>query len=214
MTSTNSKIPIILLNCIPIVGVAFYGWAPFEMFWLFWVETLIIALFNAIRIFFAQNNPADQPFSSTGNKYNKFMSVRYLFARIGIFLFYSIFIIVFIGILGSKGRGLETLGSIFFQDILFNLALILIVVNQTFYLVKFYFMNQAYFYDNPKYYTAIFDGRQIVMHIAIIIGSFGAAFLFKEDDTAGYGAIWMISILCLLKILYEIYTVKLTIPNP
>ncbi|MEX1202207.1 MAG: DUF6498-containing protein [Ferruginibacter sp.] len=213
MNVTNSKFIIIILNCIPILGVVFYSWAPFEMFWLFWVETLIIALFNAIRIFFAQNHPKDQPFNSTEKKYNKLMSLKYMVARIGIFLFYSIFIITFIGFIGSKGRYLEMLGIIFFQDILFNLAIALIVVSQTFYLIKFYFINKAYFYDNPKQYNAIFDGRQIVIHIAIVIGSFGVAFFFKGDENVGYGAIWMISILCLLKIFYEIYTLRSTIPN-
>lgn len=208
MNPTNSKLVIVLLNCIPILGVAFYNWAPFEMFWLFWVETLIRSFFNAIRIFFAQNNAIDQPFRKTQQKYNPAIAIRYLIARVGIFIFYSLFIIVFIGFLGNSGRGMSMIGTIFFQDILFNLALLLIFVNQIFYLVKFYFMNKAYYYDNPFMYAAIFDGRQIVIHIAIIVGSFGVAFLFKQDSSRGNGAIWLISVLCLCKIIYELYAVN------
>lgn len=208
MNPTNSKLAIVLLNCIPILGVAFYGWAPFEMFWLFWVETLILSFFNAIRIFFAQNNAANTPFVAGKNKFNKQMSIRYLMMRIGIFLFYSIFIIAFIGTLGSRESGLDILGTILFQDLLFNLALVLILVNQIFYLIKFYFMNNAFYYDDPKMYAAVFDGRQIVMHIAIIVGSFGVAFLFKKDGSQGNGAIWLISVLCVCKIMYELFSYK------
>ncbi len=64
-------------------------------------------------------------------------------------------------------------------------------------------MNGAYYYSKPNQYAAIFDGRQIVIHIAVVVGAMGTSFLFKNKDSNG-GAIWMIAIFCIVKLIYEL----------
>ncbi len=194
----------VLFNCIPIVGVAFYGWSVFEMFWLFWVETLIIAFFNTIRVLYAQGKKLDYSVINPSLKYNVAAACRYLIGRIAMFLFYSVFIIVFIGfIANTKSGGIDMLKTIAFLNPLFNLALILCACSQAYLLIRYYFFNQVYLHASPHQYPILFDGRQLVMHIAIVVGAAGSSFLFKGEKLAQYGAVWIIAIFCICKTVYE-----------
>lgn len=208
MEARISKWFIIGFNIIPIVGVAFYGWIPFDMFWLFWVETLIIGFFNAWRILFSQGNGSEVPFQEGIKRWNMVRAMRYMIARVLIFLFYSIFIVVFIGFLGSKGTDGGFIKTLAFANPLFNLALIVVAISQSFYLIKYFFMSRAYFYASPDSYADVFDARQIVIHIAIVIGAVGTAFLFDDTAQHNFGAIFMMSILCIAKCVYELFFVN------
>ncbi|QGW28521.1 DUF6498-containing protein [Phnomibacter ginsenosidimutans] len=209
MNGNISRVFIIGFNAIPIIGAAFYGWIPFDIFWLFWVETLIIGLFNALRILLSQGNDKAMPFTQGLKHWNVKKSFKYLMTRVFIFLFYALFIIVFIGLLANPNKTdtgfLQTLA---FANPLFNLALILAVVVQSIYLIKNFLMSKAYYYASPDSYAAIFDARQIVIHIAVVIGAVGSAFLFDHSSPHNYGAIFMMSILCVAKCVYELFFVS------
>ncbi len=198
----------IAFNLVPIIGVAYYDWAPFEMFWLFWMETLIIAFFNTIRVLYSQGYEAGTPVSAP-LQLNFGSAIRYLFMRIFIFLFYAIFIIVFIGVLGSTdSNGIRALGAIAFQNKLFNLALLIIFCSQSYYLTRYFFMNRTYYYSKPSEYAGLFDGRQIVIHVAVVLGAVGATFLFKKESHSHWAAIWTIGIFCLLKCIFDLYFIS------
>jgi hypothetical protein len=200
---TAAIITIILFNLVPIIGVAFYHWSPFEMFWLFWMETLIISFFNAVRILFSQERSVASLDESVPLKYNVSSSFKYLLTRIAIFFFYSIFIITFIGFLSYKEKDpVHVVRTLAFQNLLFNLALLLIICTQLFYILRYFFINGAYVYAKRDQYTGIFDGRQIVIHVAV-----GSAFLFKEG-TNPYAAVWIISVLCVAKTIFELLLVN------
>ena len=197
---------ILLFNLVPIAGVAYYDWSPFEMFWLFWMETLIIAFFNSIRVFYSQGMEAHSNTLGIQTKHHFLPAFKYLLARIFIFFFYSIFIIAFIGFVAHKEKSTaHVFSTIIFQNKLFNLALLLCVSSQTYLLVRYFFMNGQYFYSLPGNYAAIFDGRQIVMHIAVVLGGVGAVFFFKNAGNSNYASIWIISVFCAIKCIFELY---------
>ncbi len=194
---------ILLFNIIPIFGVAFYNWSPFEVFWLFWMETLIIAVFNTVRVLYSQGEQPDVPYSNGSLKLNIGPAISYLVVRVIIFLFYSVFIITFIGIMANpKGDGVGSLAVIVFADKLFNLALLITIVSQAFYLIRYFFMNGAYRFSKRSDYTAIFDARQIVIHVAVVLGAVGASFLFKDGNPNS--AIWIIAVFCVVKTVVEL----------
>lgn len=195
---------ILLFNIIPILGVAYYNWAPFEVFWLFWMETLIMAFFNAIKILYSQGMDANDNLATPKLKLNVSAALGYLLVRIFIFLFYALFIIVFIGVMGSSSEsGVKSLAVIFFGNKLFNLALLLTFISQSFYLTKYFFMNGAYRFSSRSDFSALFDARQIVIHVAVVLGAVGSSFLFKDGNPNT--AIWIISVFCLVKCIVELY---------
>lgn len=46
-------IALIFANLVPLIGVAAYGWSSYDLFALYWVENLVIALFTVLRFWTA-----------------------------------------------------------------------------------------------------------------------------------------------------------------
>ena len=97
-----------------------------------------------------------------------------------------------------------------FQNLLFNLALALSVASNAFYIMRYFFSTRAYLYSTPTGYPLFFDGRQIVIHVAVVVGAVGATFLFEKSANPEYASIWIISIFCLAKCIFEISLFKKT----
>lgn len=48
--SQASTIALVVSNLLPIIGVLFFGWSLFLMLLLYWVENVIIGIFNVVRM--------------------------------------------------------------------------------------------------------------------------------------------------------------------
>ena len=200
---------IVAFNLVPIFGVVFYNWQPFEAFWFFWVETLIMAFFNSIRIIYSQNQQPATTSTPSSLVYHFNKGIKYLLIRIGIFLFYSIFIIAFIGFIANKNADKSTvLSTLFFQDRFFNLSLLISIFSQTYYLVFYFFRNGTFITARPDSYAALFDSRQLVIHFAVVLGAFGSMFLSKSTYFGNYSNIFIISLLCFCKCAAELFNYK------
>ncbi len=209
MNRTVAIFFIIAFNLVPVFGVAFYNWQPFEAFWFFWLETLIMACFNTIRIVFSQGQPADAVNTQQQLVYHVGKGIRYLMIRIGIFLFYSIFIITFIGFVANNTASKSTvLTTLLFQNKFFNLGLLISIFSQGYYLVFYFFRNGAFFTAQPDSYVPLFDSRQLVIHIAVVLGAVGSMFLAKNTSFGSYSNVFIISLLCICKCAAELYNYK------
>jgi hypothetical protein len=204
----NKKISIlfiIVFNLIPILGVASFNWQPFEAFWFFWVETLIMALFNTIRIVYSQGQLPGNVNTNMPLVYHLNRGIKYLGIRIVIFLFYAIFIITFIGFVANVNKDkVAIVTTLLFQNKLFNAGLLISIFSQGYYLLTGFFRNGAFYTSTPDSFTPIFDGRQLVIHIAIVLGAFGAMFLEKNTSFGNYSNIFIISLLCICKCVFDI----------
>jgi len=204
-----TKLTILLFNLAPIIGVAFYDWSPFEMFWLFWMETLILSFFDTIRVLTSQQQSIAEAIVKHPIHFNIKTSFRFFLSRLLIFIFYSIFIIGFIGFIAQKEKDPALIWStLTFQNLFFNLALSVIFFINAIYLVKYFFSNGAYLYSKSDDYPMIFDGRQVVMHIGVVVGTLGSVFLFKESSNTNLASVWVISIFCFVKCISELYFTK------
>jgi hypothetical protein len=200
---------IIAFNLVPVFGVFFYNWQPFEAFWFFWVETLIVAVFNCIRIIFSQGRQQDEINTHLPLTYNINKGFKYLLIRIGIFIFYSIFIIVFIGFVANSNADTgNVLATILFQNSFFNLSLLISIVSQGYYLVFYFFRSGAFITSKPDSYAAVFDSRQLVIHVAVVLGALGGMFLAKNTAYGHYSSTFIISLLCICKTAAELFNYK------
>lgn len=200
---------IIAFNLVPVFGVLFYNWQPFEAFWFFWVETLIVAVFNCIRIIFSQGRQQDAVNTPLPLTYNINKGIKYLLTRIAIFLFYSIFIITFIGFIANNNSNVSNvLGTLLFQNNFFNLSLLISIASQGYYLVFYFFRNGAFITTRPDSYAAVFDSRQLVIHIAVVLGALGSMFLTKNTSYGNYSSTFIISLLCICKCAAELFNYK------
>ncbi len=200
---------IIAFNSIPVFGVAFYHWQPFEAFWFFWMETLVMALFNSIRIIFSQGQPAGAVNTGQRMVYNVGKGIKYLLMRIGIFLFYSIFIITFIGFVANNSTDKSNvLTTLLLKNKFFNLGLLISICSQAYYLIVHFFRDGTFFTASPDSYAALFDSRQIVIHVAVVLGALGSMFLMKNTSYSNYSSVFIISLLCICKCLAELLSYK------
>jgi len=206
MDKKTSILLIVVFNLIPIIGVAAFNWQPFEAFWFFWVETIVIAVFNTIRIIFSQGQTASTVNTNRPLVYHLKKGITYLIIRIAIFLFYAIFIITFIGFVANVNKDKEAVISILlFQDKLFNTGLLISIFTGLYYLIMGFFRTGAFYTSSPDSFTALFDGRQLVIHVAIVVGAMGSIFLARNTSFGNYGNIFIISLLCICKCMFDIF---------
>ncbi len=50
MKISNASFALIIGNLIPIIGVLFFGWQLFPLILLYWLENVIIGVFNALKM--------------------------------------------------------------------------------------------------------------------------------------------------------------------
>ncbi|MBK8521071.1 MAG: DUF6498-containing protein [Ferruginibacter sp.] len=200
---------IIAFNLVPVLGVLYYDWQPFEAFWFFWVETLIVAVFNCIRIVFSQSRQPDSVNNAQPLSYHIRKGFKYLLIRMGIFLFYSIFIIVFIGFIANNNADVgNVLSTVLFQNSFFNLSLLISFASQLYYLVFYFFRSGVFITSRPESYAAVFDSRQLIIHIAVVLGALGGIFLAENTAYGEYSSTFIISLLCICKCAAELYNYK------
>ena len=60
-------------------------------------------------------------------------------------------------------------------------------------------MSGGYVFLTPAQYPVLFDGRQIVMHIAVVPGGVCGVFLFNGNNVGNCGALTIIAVLCVVK---------------
>ncbi len=223
---TPSLAFIIALNLLPIYGVWKWGWTPFVVFYLFWLETLIISVFNALKIVFCRGDESDIRLETSTHKYAEIhvkygshirKALGYLLIRIGIFFFYLLFIVVFIGFIITPSSGNhEVLDTMLFFNTSFNYALGGFILNQALQFIFNFILNDDFKRTHASDFAAIFDGRQIIIHIAVVIGGVFGGFYSGafNNDSGGFHPsqmgiyLFIISVFCIVKTIFEVLKYK------
>jgi hypothetical protein len=63
--SKPSVVILILANLVPLYGVIFLGWQVFPLMILFWVENVIVGIFNVFKMLFCQSEKPGKWFAKT-----------------------------------------------------------------------------------------------------------------------------------------------------
>ena len=183
------------MNIIPFLGVVFFNWSVFALLYAFWLETLGLSFFNSIRICFASK----EAWSVTQLK----KALQFFIFRIGILLFYVIFLLVFVGIdISGKQGGVNFAMYLLFLDIPFRITIF------SFFIVKFLELAYHYFYlgerktTTPDEYNKFFDSRLIVIHVVIVLGVFAFAF-FNEKLGSHTGTVAFTAVFVSVKMLAD-----------
>jgi hypothetical protein len=87
-TDETSTWMLVALNIVPVVGVIQFGWRVHEIVFLYWIENIIVGLWNVMRIAKVEFNPRPEtavpvtPFEQMGAKA---MLIVFFFAHYGAF---------------------------------------------------------------------------------------------------------------------------------
>ena len=153
------------MNLIPLFGVVFLDWSVFALLYVFWLETLGLSFFNALRIFFSSAEQ-DGPYFSK--------AAGYIIFRVFILGFYLVFIVTFIGLMmaGKQGKGHEWVEYLLLLDPIFRFTVMSFFVIKLIEFIYFYFIKDERSQTYPDTYRNFFDGRLIVIHVVLVGGFF------------------------------------------
>jgi hypothetical protein len=192
----------VIMNLIPLLGVIFYDWSVFALIYAFWLETLGLSFINALQILFAQKSEQKGPFIGK--------ALRFMVVRIFILLFYLLFMIVFVGLQISDKQ----------EDVV-HFAMYLLLIQPTFRLtigvffaikliefVYYYFIKNQRGHTSPNDFSALLEGRIIVIHVVIVLGVFASQF-FSEKLGNHSGVIAFATVFVLVKMLGDYVSMRI-----
>lgn len=192
----------LIMNLVPFLGVVYYDWSVFALLYSFWLETLAMSFFDAIRIIFASGSENKGPHISKG--------FGFLVRRVGILLFYMVFIISFVGFLVSeKQAGGNFAVYLVLADDTFRITVI------TFFLIKLaelifqYFLKGEYRTALPETYNDLFSRQLIVIHLVIVLGVFAYQF-FAEKVGDHTGIVAFAGVFIIIKSLADLFAYKMS----
>jgi len=196
-----SALFLIAANLVPLLGVLFYHWQVGLVLGLFWIENLIIGVFNLIKMFtLAVRNKV-----AIGFFLCAFFVVHYGFFCIGHGLF--LWELLDLGSLDLTlspiaGSGLISEGAAILFNIIENykpviyMALLALVVSHMVRFVENFILKGGIFKETSKSLMTRPYSQIIIMHAGLIIGGL---LVTKFGST-----IWLLFIIVLFKIVVDI----------
>jgi len=172
---------LVVVNLIPIFGVLFFDWDLFSLMMLYWMENIIVGLFNPIKMAFAtgvDEKLSEFPLASVGLK---IFLIPFFTFHYGLFcLVHGLFIVAFFGQSGffsnsTDGSVPNELFSGGFIDTLannFGWALLSMVLSHGLSLALNYFGQREYLKANIVEMMFQPYKRIVVLHLTILLGAF------------------------------------------
>lgn len=173
MTLDSSRISLVFVNLIPLIGI-FVGWSLFHILFFYWFESFAIGFFNIIKMYMARGLSQSKTENSRAiTIITKIIFPPFFMVHYGGFMFVHLIFVFFIGNFSS--------GVINFDNFLIDARLMV-------FPALFLFLSHGYsFFRNfigKKEYEKISIvelmvspyKRVIVMHFTLILGGFIIAF--------------------------------------
>lgn len=168
----NVILPLIIFsNLFPLYGVIQYNWTIFSVVYIYWIELIIISTFRLLKILFAKGDSNATFFSKLS------LGLKFFIVRTGIFFFYLIFIVVFLGFLassksGNTGDAITMFDAIFFKGTFYKITLLSFILYNLVEFLVLYMLNNEYKKAKPEDNYQILDIHIIVVHIVVVLGTF------------------------------------------
>ena len=204
---------LIAANVLPVYGAAIGKLVFFQVLYLYWFESLLLILFDFIRILSARGSEVGESMSyvkvlrSTSEDgyvrgfWRKLgMALSTAVVRALLLLFYLVFLILFIGFhVTAKGHEMHVMETIVFQDQFFNTSVIAFIINMLVQLIGVFFIGGQYRKYSPRTYTSFMDVRTIIIHVMLAGSVFIHQFFFEGKSYEATGEIVYIGLFMLAK---------------
>ncbi len=168
----NVILPLIIFsNLFPLYGVINYNWTIFTVVYIYWIELLIISTFQLFKIMVAQGDLKATFFKKIS------LALKFFAFRTGIFFFYLLFIVVFLGFLASTKddggeSGIHMFDVIFFKGTFYRITLLSFLLYNIVEFFVLFMLNGEYKRAKPEDNFQILDVHILVVHIVVVLGTF------------------------------------------
>jgi hypothetical protein len=192
-----------------------YGWSLFLVMYIFWFELIIDSVFYVVKMFLARNRyddgivkPVITPHDSRLLLIEKFwLAIKFLVFRAGIFFFYLLFLVVFIGF-GSHSETLAAPNDVStcltFSNRFMNIAIGNFVLAHLIDLIGVHIVQGRYLRETPNDSFVIFDLKIIVIHVSTVLGVFIAMFLSRLITDPRILTLVMVAFFVLIRTLIDL----------
>ena len=190
---TPSVLVLLLANLVPLAGVVFFGWSVLPVMFLFWLENVVVGIFNVLKLICVGGRGAQHVI--------KFFLVPFFCFHYGIFtLVHGVFVFALFG------AGQFTSQNVFpdfqqLRDFVANQhlgwAVLALVVSHGFSFVWNFILRGEYLATNVAVLMAQPYGRVVVLHVAII----GSGFLIIAMGAPAAGLALLVALKIALDVL-------------
>jgi hypothetical protein len=167
-----SVLLLIIANLFPIYGAIFLHWQVFPILVLFWIENIVIGVFNVFKMVFVAPNGTKQVGA-------KVAMIPFFCVHYGIFTFvHGLFLFLIFGGFFEIDDP-TSMSNVFnsFSDLHLEWAIIALVISHGFSFIENYIRKGEYKNTNLAQLMGEPYSRVVVLHITIVIGAFLVAFL-------------------------------------
>jgi hypothetical protein len=209
----TSGIIIILVNLMPLTGLVFFGWSVFQILILYWMESLIIGIFNIFKMLSSGLIGSDGKFSIFGTVLGVFLSAFFTVHYGGFMFGHLIFLMVLgSGIINgvnavtestspSMGDPITGAASYFLEKFQYGFsspghffsgemfAVTLILLSHLYQFYSQFFKPQLYKAAEADQFMIQPYRRIVIMHITIIFGMIAVVLLNKN---IGILIVWIV----------------------
>lgn len=177
----SSAWALVAANALPVVGVLFLGWQVGTLVMVYWLENVVIGLFNAARMFLAQGtvNRKGEPVEGLGAAFLKLFMIPFFLVHYGGFCFvHGVFLLSFFPP-GGGGPGADpwAVAPLLATQPLFIAAGLALVGSHGYSFVKHYVGEREYEDADLGQLMARPYKRVMVVHFFILGGAFLTAWM-------------------------------------
>jgi len=172
--SSQEILLIVIGNIIPLIGVLFFNWEIGHIITLYWIENIILGLWNIPRILFAGEDT---------NRFKNLPITIFFVVHYGIFCFvHGIFIVGLVTYSQIESfdniAGAEILSTVSsFASVTFTIGVISMFISIGWDVVKNYILNEEHKKWKASKAMSYPYAHIVVVHVAIFAGAFGAVLL-------------------------------------
>lgn len=169
---------LILTNCIPLVGVLFFGWSVFETVFLYWMESALIALVTIALLVLMPISAADREGVPVNQK---LIAIPFFVLHFGAFMWAHLFLIVLF--LGQSGEGsmIQQAFETVWKTPSIGLALLSLVASHAYSFFTNYIVTKKYLQPlNKENFWSLMQKpykRIFMMQLTVLLGAFAITLL-------------------------------------
>lgn len=210
---------LVITNLLPLIGIVYYNLSFFAFFYLYWVETVLIGIFRWLKMIKANKHAQPDPnFKINGEPLTYkmvnsrvYMMGMYFFWRSFILIFYLVFIVVFVGFMGSDTAtdSISVGRAMLFMEPWMQITLLSYFLTQLIDYIQ-YLAGREYEDTSLVELANVFDARTVVLHVVIVLGVFLSKWVSEDvfPHYPGAGTIAYASLFVVVKTLADIFSYK------
>ncbi len=154
-----SSVALIVGNLVPIIGVLFFSWELFPVVLLYWLENIVIGIFNAVKMLTC---------ADAQGFFKRIFTTAFFSVHYGLFcLVHGVFLV---DLFGGKGNSLEQVPMMILANGL-KWALLALIISHAFSLLSNYYLRGEYKRLSVSDVMFMPYKRIIVLHVFIILGA-------------------------------------------